>query len=915
MKRILLSLLCLAVLSATAQKIDFDFQGKSGGERHTEAGFLNWPIGSKGVVADTIPRFNEDGSAVYPANNSVGGQLLPDGMQIICCNPAYVEAPEDGMYAGIVSIWAKNNVESNTLTKLVGDAVCATLFDEEHDRYDPYDFATLRFIVKGLSAGRHTLLTYHNCADKGHGQPPMVKVLVNGEQVSDPVQQTIFDGTIQSIDDVATSFISFNAVAGQDVVIDYVAVPADGVEYTNHRPYVNGMIFDAADPNMKATNLWPNNTNMHVDAPGRSVTLTWTGAASAASHRVMLGTSEDNLQEVQNSTAESYVATGLSNMNIYYWRIDEVPASGDPVEGDVYSFRINQLAFPGAEGFGRWANGGRGGQVVHVTSLEDDGTEGTLRWALETVTGPRTVVFDVSGIITLNKRITVNEPYVTIAGQTAPGDGIIVRGHQISLHSEGITRFIRLRLGSIINEDKGTGYSCVDLQGKQHSIVDHTTVEWGTAETFKAAGNYTANITVQNSIIAEALTNGSAGQDGFGYGFEAGGEYGTFHHNLMANNYMNNPRIAGGQDATLKWLGEEEYYNNVAYNWQGSAANGSAAKVNFVGNYYKIGPATNTETTSLMSINVPKNGNGTLDYYVSGNVLDKYGALTENPYSISLVKDDEGNPVEGGYEPNISETPVIDNGAVYEPAAVAYARVLSEAGASLKRDATDKRVISNVFNGTATEGENGIISFIEDSDYDVYENVTRDASFDANQNGIADWYEKALDITDAQADPDGDGYTCLEDYLNYMATPNTAINAGETATFDLTDYFSGLRNPIYTANGQGTINGTTLNITSTATSQGFLRATVTATAGEVSISRDFVAYINGTKDGIQPTQLKEAHVQSYQLYNTAGILICQGNGYGAAPSQLNLQDVPSGVYLMKIVDQDGRTRSYSVLRR
>ena len=111
------------------------------------------------------------------------------------------------------------------------------------------------------------------------------------------------------------------------------------------------------------------------------------------------------------------------------------------------------------------------------------------------------------------------------------------------------------------------------------------------------------------------------------------------------------------------------------------------------------------------------------------------------------------------------------------------------------------------------------------------------------------------------------------------------------------------------------LDGTTLNITSTATSQGFLRATVTATAGEVSISRDFVAYINGTKDGIQPIQLKEARVQSYQLYNTAGILINQGNGYGVTPSQLNLQDVPSGVYLMKIVDQDGRTRSYSVLKR
>ena len=414
MKKLLLSIACLAAMSATAQKIDFDFQGKSGGERHTEAGFLNWPIGSKGVVADTIPRLKDDGTVNYPAP-ALGA--MPEGMQIICCNPAYVEAPEDGMYAGIVSVWAKANVESNTLSKIVGDAVCATLFDEEHDRYDPTDFATLRFVVKGIKAGPHTLLAYHNCSDKGHGQPPMVKVLVNGEQVGEPVQQTIYDGTAQSIDDIASSFISFTAVDGEDVVIDYVAVPADGVEYANHRPYVNGFVFDAADPNMKVTNMWPNNTNLHVDAPGGSVTLSWTGSASAASHRVMMGTSEDNLQEVQNSSAQSYTASGLSNLNIYYWRVDEIPASGEPVLGDVFYFRINQLAFPGAEGFGRWANGGRGGQVVHVTSLADDGSEGTLRWALETVTGPRTVVFDVSGIITLNKRITVNEPYVTIAGR------------------------------------------------------------------------------------------------------------------------------------------------------------------------------------------------------------------------------------------------------------------------------------------------------------------------------------------------------------------------------------------------------------------------------------------------------------------------------------------------------------------
>lgn len=912
MKKLLLSIACLAAMSATAQKIDFDFQGKSGGERHTEAGFLNWPIGSKGVVADTIPRLKDDGTVNYPAP-ALGA--LPEGMQIICCNPAYVEAPEDGMYAGIVSVWAKANVESNTLSKIVGDAVCATLFDEEHDRYDPTDFATLRFVVKGIKAGPHTLLAYHNCSDKGHGQPPMVKVLVNGEQVGEPVQQTIYDGTAQSIDDIASSFISFTAVDGEDVVIDYVAVPADGVEYANHRPYVNGFVFDAADPNMKVTNMWPNNTNLHVDAPGGSVTLSWTGSASAASHRVMMGTSEDNLQEVQNSSAQSYTASGLSNLNIYYWRVDEIPASGEPVLGDVFYFRINQLAFPGAEGFGRWANGGRGGQVVHVTSLADDGSEGTLRWALETVTGPRTVVFDVSGIITLSKRITVNEPYVTIAGQTAPGDGIMVRGQQISLHSEGITRFIRLRLGSVINDEKGTGFSCVDLQGKTHSIVDHTSIEWGTAETFKAAGNYTANLTVQNTIIGEALTYGNPGVDGFGFGFEAGGEYGSFHHNLMANNYMNNPRIAGGQDATLTWLGQEEFYNNVAYNWQGSAANGSAAKVNFIGNYYKAGPATNPETTNLMSINVPKNGSGTIEYYINGNVLDKNGALTNDAYSVSLPKDDDGNPIEGAYEPTIAGSPVIDNGAVYEPAAVAYARVLSEVGASLKRDATDKRIIADVFNGTATEGENGMIANVEDSDYDVYEQVTREADFDANQNGIADWFENLTGKTEPNEDPDGDGYTNLEDYLNFIAAPNAVVTDDAPATFDLGELFAGLRNPEITVEGvSANVEGNKLTVSRGAQAEGIHQAVVTATSGDVSISRTLNIVLSGAASGIMPTQLKEARVQSFQLFNAAGILLLQGDGNGAAPSQLNLGTVPAGVYLMKVIDQDGRTRSYSVLR-
>ena len=917
-------MMCLATLSVSAQKIDFDFQGKSGGEKQTEAGFLNWPVSSKGTAEDVFPNVNAETGAVNYPKSALGA--MPEGMTITVSNAS--PAASEGLYNGICSQWNKNNVESNSLTRLVGDAVCTIQYNVDGegnpgDRYNPEKPSTLRFVIKGMKAGTHSLMAYHNATDKGfvatYGAVPQLKVLVNGEEKASGIQQSAFDGTNQSIDDIPTSFVSFTVTEGQDVTIDYVAVPVEGS--SNNMVYVCGLVFDAADPNMKVSNMRPLNANMHVDADGGAVTLTWKGAASAASHRVMFGTSEDNLQEVQNTTAESYTATGLSCLNTYYWRVDEVPASGEAVTGDVFSFRINHLAFPGAEGFGRYAFGGRGGQVVHVTSLEDTATEGvpdagTLRYALETVTGPRTVVFDVSGIINITKGITVNEPYVTIAGQTAPGDGILIRGQLLYPNSESITRFVRHRLGSVINEDKGTGYSGFTIQGRNNAIVDHVSVGWATAETFKSAGNFTEAITVQNTIIAEALTNGNGGSDGFGYGFDAGGESGSYHHNLMAHNYGQNPNINGGTDAALKWIGENEYYNNVGYNWKGGAASGSSSKLNFVGNYYKAGPATSAETANILNINVPKNGTGTIDYFVSDNVFEKGGSqITSDIFAVNLLKDeDTGLPKEDAYVPVSSDTKVVNTGAAYESALTAYVRVLSEAGASLKRDATDKRIVSEVINGTASKGENGMVDKVEDSDYDVYENVTRAADFDANQNGIADWYEKATGKTEANADPDGDGYTNLEDYLNYMATPNTAVDAGQTASFDLTQYFAGVSGASFSVEGKGTIDGSTLKVTPASTDTGILQSKVTATKGDVSVTREFNVYINGTQTGIQNV-LTAAYVEYYELYNSAGILVEQGQAGGASVNQLNLHHVTPGVYILKIKDTEGRSRSFSLLKK
>ena len=295
-------------------------------------------------------------------------------------------------------------------------------------------------------------------------------------------------------------------------------------------------------------------------------------------------------------------------------------------------------------------------------------------------------------------------------------------------------------------------------------------------------------------------------------------------------------------------------------------------------------------------------------------MLDKNGSLTDDPYSVSRNdrEDAEGNIIEG-YTPNISETKVVNTGAEYETAQTAYARVLSEAGASLKRDATDKRIVNDVVKGTAEKGEDGMLASVEDTDYDVYENATRDAAFDANQNGIADWYEKATNKTDANADPDGDGFTNLEDYLNYIATPNTVIAAGETATFDLNEYFAGISGAEFSVSGRGNVSGTTLNIPSQTSDTGFLKATVTAKKGDVSISREFNVCLNGV-NAIQ-NMAGKALVMSYEVYNQAGMLVKQGKADGTAVDRLNLQGVPTGVYIMKIVDNQGQTRSFSVIKK
>jgi len=213
----------------------------------------------------------------------------------------------------------------------------------------------------------------------------------------------------------------------------------------------------------------------------------------------------------------------------------------------AYSFAQNQLAFPGAEGYGKYTVGGRGGKVYEVTNLNDSG-EGSLRAAVE-AKGPRTVVFRVSGTIILNSRLDISHPYITIAGQTAPGDGICIRRYQLNIGAdEVIIRHIRARLG---NESRKA--DAIESRYTKNIIIDHVSASWSLDETMSIY--HCDNITVQWCLVAESLASGS-----HGFGGIWGANHSTYHHNLLAHHTSRNPRFATGCRNT-------DYRNNMVYNW------------------------------------------------------------------------------------------------------------------------------------------------------------------------------------------------------------------------------------------------------------------------------------------------------------------------------------------------------------
>lgn len=440
-------------------------------------------------------------------------------------------------------------------------------------------------------------------------------------------------------------------------------------------------------------------------------------------------------------------------------------------------------AFPGAEGGGAWTTGGRGGKVLIVTSLQDSGP-GTLREAVE-ATGPRYVVFQTAGLITLGSPLSINNPFITIAGQTAPGDGICIRGETTEINTHDVVlRYLRFRRGNLKRRDDALGGYPVG-----NVIVDHISASWGLDEnltlyrymgkTPDGADDKRAveNITIQWSISSEALD-----LNNHAFGGTWGGKNCSFHHNLFACNTGRNPSI--GMSGTF------DFRNNVIFNWRHRTIDGGdgSSRVNVVANYYKPGPVTEGDLRFRICRAQARNSRdrypGFGKWYVTDNFVFGNPTVTANNWGGGVQYDpatkykDEIIPagteaLVRSYEP-FEAAPVTRHTAEQ-----AFELVLAQAGASLpRRDAVDSRVIESVKSGKPTFNLGIIDTPADVGGWPNYQ--PGEIPADGDRDGLPDAWEARFklnprDAADNTADSDGDGYTNIEECAN-GTDPTVAVD-------------------------------------------------------------------------------------------------------------------------------------------
>lgn len=765
-KSLILFAALLGSYPVVAQNIDFDLPGKTAVGKDTEIGYESW----------AVPRALTD-------TKTFG-------------NGVTITVTSAGAASAVGSSWNKTTVESNG-HRLIGDEVVACNLDNSNMIQVTSGSTSLVFHISGLTAGTHTLRAYHNDSDKGLTHPD-ISVSVDGVVVATGVK---FTSGATSNKEAGQSFITFNVPESGEVTITYTTTPVDGTTYDRTGVMVNGLEFDATQ--IVATNPSPATHDFHAGSEDGTVMMTWDGADGAVSHKLVFGT--DSATVANSSTYDyegtdtTFTKTGLKSLQKYWWRVDEVTNDGTVYRGKPWCFQPCHIAFPGAEGYGRYAIGGRGGSVYHVTNLEWNDEPGSLLYGLRDISEPHTIVFDVSGLIVMDYESVFTNPNVTIAGQTAPGKGICIKASNINIGSDDICRFMRFKRG--YGRGAETTGNAMGLTGANHTIVDHCTAAWGTDETVSGRG--ALNVTFQYNMIAEALgiadhKNYPAGTN-HGYAATIDGRIGSWHHNLLLNCEGRNWSMGGGMDGQNRPIGGLDLFNNVCYNWHGRTTDGNCHAVNFVNNYYKMGPDTKRKTLFTQDFELKEAEGSYFQAYVNGNIREnKDHTLTTDK------RNDTYNQT--GYIPKnykyLLDAPLFESHATIHSAKDAEKIVLSDGGATMPmRDDQHKRVVREAIDGTYTyvgskSGIKGEIDREEDAGgWETYPEESRPANFDSDKDGMPDWYEDIIgsdkNTANNNDDPDDDGYTLLEDYLEFISHPYILLEPGATTTVNMKPSFLG----------------------------------------------------------------------------------------------------------------------------
>lgn len=665
---------------------------------------------------------------------------------------------------------------------------------------------SLLLTLKGLTPGRHCLVSWHNTLENPdvrsavmheHQLQLELGIATNDQGPTKWISRQLVLPSHRALhDDLASSaFFEFEIQPDQAVQLKVTPGSADG------NTILNGFALNAPDPKLSIRLASPTHEDLH--APERPE-LTWrppaseedlfaspngreagqTGESRTANsggpqkslrYLVYLGTDADRVARATESDPEFQGATDqprwptsvVDHLTDHYWRVDCQWTGQETVAGLVRRFRVRRLAFPGAEGYGRFAIGGRGGRVLHVTNLNDSGP-GSLREAVE-AEGPRTILFQVAGTIELKSKLLIRNPFVTIAGQSAPGDGICVSGYTLGCFGthDVIMRYVRLRVGDISGRTMdGTGFASSD-----HTIFDHCSISWSIDEAVSSRG--AKNITLQRCIVAEALNvaNHQKYESGKGHSFAASisGDIGSFHHNLLAHCAGRNWSLAGGLDRGGRFAGRLDIRNNVVYNWAHRTNDGGVKALNLVNNLYLPGPASRVFHLLKPDPGLPDDPQ---QYFVQGNRMEGYHHESEDPWkkAVQLAPElvQQVRLQQPFCEPHVATHPVSE----------LLEEVLSDVGANHAGwDDVDLRIIGDVRRRTATgKGSRTGLPGIIDSQADVGGWPTLRSGTppsDSDQDGLPDAWEQAHGLNPSipdqnqQLTPGGD--TALEIYLAELA--------------------------------------------------------------------------------------------------------------------------------------------------